>query len=92
MIPAGAGKIVNVTLSPHNGLPGMAHSAAARAAGHGPARAPTEEEFAWLVVAFVASPGGDYLSGSVLTIDGARDNRFGSSPPGGEVFAEERKP
>src|SRR3954468_6319111 len=32
MIPAGGGKVVNVTLSPHNGLPGMVHSAAARAA------------------------------------------------------------
>ena len=33
MIPSGAGgKIVNVTISPHNGLPGMAHSSAARAA------------------------------------------------------------
>jgi citronellol/citronellal dehydrogenase len=29
--PAGAGTIVNVTLSPHNGMPGMAHSGAARA-------------------------------------------------------------
>ena len=33
MIPdARGGKIVNVTLSPHHGLPGMAHSSAARAA------------------------------------------------------------
>jgi citronellol/citronellal dehydrogenase len=33
MIPGGAGgKIVNVTISPHHGLPGMAHSSAARAA------------------------------------------------------------
>ncbi len=32
MIPNGGGKIVNVTLSPHHGLPGMTHSAAARAA------------------------------------------------------------
>src|SRR5207302_9868712 len=32
MIPGGAGKIVNATLSPHHGLPGMAHSSAARAA------------------------------------------------------------
>ncbi len=28
---AGAGTIVNVTLSPHHGMPGMAHSGAARA-------------------------------------------------------------
>jgi citronellol/citronellal dehydrogenase len=144
MIPgARGGKIVNVTLSPHQGLPGMAHSSAARAAvenltrvlsiewarfdirltalaaGHfdtetlrtkyprqvveGVAgtvplrRLGTEEEFAWLV-AFVASPGGDYLSGAVLTIDGARDNWFGPWPPGGltddrgKPLAEERKP
>jgi citronellol/citronellal dehydrogenase len=31
MRPAGGGTIVNVTLSPHNGMPGMAHSGAARA-------------------------------------------------------------
>jgi len=30
--PAGAGTVVNVTLSPHHGMPGMAHSGAARAA------------------------------------------------------------
>jgi citronellol/citronellal dehydrogenase len=142
MIPgARGGKIVNVTLSPHHGLPGMAHSSAARAAvgnltrvlsiewarfgirltalaaGHfdtetlrtkyprpvveGVAgtvplgRLGTEEEFAWLV-AFVASPAGDYLSGAILTIDGARDNWFGSWPPGGltdeggKPLAEER--
>jgi citronellol/citronellal dehydrogenase len=29
--PGGGGTIVNVTLSPHNGMPGMAHSGAARA-------------------------------------------------------------
>lgn len=29
--PAGAGTIVNVTLSPHHGMPGMAHSGSARA-------------------------------------------------------------
>jgi citronellol/citronellal dehydrogenase len=143
MIPAEGGKIVNVTLSPHHGLPGMAHSSAARAAvenltrvlsiewarfgirltalaaGHfatdtlmtkypkpivdGVAhtvplgRLGTEEEFAWMV-AFVASPGGDYLSGAVLTIDGARDNWFGPWPPmglidaGGKPLAEERRP
>ncbi len=31
MRPAGNGTIVNVTLSPHHGMPGMAHSGAARA-------------------------------------------------------------
>jgi citronellol/citronellal dehydrogenase len=55
-----------------------------------------EEEMGWLV-AFLASPGGDFFSGSVITIDGARDNWFGSWPPGvystsGEPLAEERKP
>ena len=29
--PAGGGRIVNVTLSPHHGMPGMAHSGSARA-------------------------------------------------------------
>jgi NAD(P)-dependent dehydrogenase (short-subunit alcohol dehydrogenase family) len=144
MIPEGrGGKIVNVTLSPHHGLPGMAHSSAARAAvenltrvlsiewarfgikltalaaGHfatdtlrtkypkpvveGVAgtvplgRLGTEEEFAWLV-AYLASPAGDYFSGAVLTIDGARDNWFGPWPPGGmtdaggKPLAEERRP
>ena len=31
-IPSGGGKILSVTLSPHNGMPGMVHSGAARAA------------------------------------------------------------
>ena len=136
------GKIMNVTLSPHHGLPGMAHSSAARAAvenltrvlsiewarfgirltalaaGHfatdtlmtkypkpvveGVAstvplqRLGTEEEFAWLV-AYLASPAGDYFSGAVLTMDGARDNWFGSWPPAGvadasgKPLAEERR-
>jgi citronellol/citronellal dehydrogenase len=129
MIPENrGGKIINVTLSPHHGLPGMAHSSAAwaavenltrvlsiewarlgikltaLAAGHfatetlmtkypqpvvaGVAgtvplqRLGTEEEFAWLV-AYLASPAGDYFSGAVLTLDGARDNWFGFWPPGG---------
>jgi citronellol/citronellal dehydrogenase len=30
--PAGGGRVINVTLSPHHGMPGMAHSGAARAA------------------------------------------------------------
>jgi len=144
MIPdSRGGKVVNVTLSPHHGLPGMAHSSAARAAvenltrvlsiewarfgirltalaaGHfatdtlrtkypkavveGVAgtvplqRMGTEAEFAWLV-AYLASPAGDYFSGAVLTIDGARDNWFGAWPPGGltgeegRPLAEERRP
>jgi citronellol/citronellal dehydrogenase len=142
MIPAGGGKIVNVTLSPHHGLPAMAHSSAARAAvenltrvlsiewarfnvrltaiasGHfdtealekypEPVRAGVArtvplgrlgrpEEQAWLV-AFIASPAGDYHSGCVFTIDGARDNWFGPWPPpgltdeSGKPLAEERRP
>src|SRR3954454_2088913 len=113
MIPAGGGKIVNVTLSPHHGLPGMAHSSAARAAvenlmrvlsiewsrfgilltavaaGHFETetlktKSPRQvvesvastvplqrlgqpEELARLV-AFISTPGGDYLSGVVLTM------------------------
>jgi citronellol/citronellal dehydrogenase len=57
----------------------------------------TPEEMAWLI-AYVASPAGDFLSGCVITIDGARDNWFGTWPPGGasdeagEPLAEERKP
>jgi citronellol/citronellal dehydrogenase len=54
------------------------------------------EEIAWLV-AYLASPAGDFVSGTTITIDGARDNWFGGWPPqigsrGGEPLAEERKP
>ena len=55
------------------------------------------EELAWLV-AYLASPAGDFTTGSVLTVDGARDNWMGAWPPtaiaseGGSVVAEERKP
>ena len=57
----------------------------------------TEDEMAWLI-AYLASPAGDFYSGCVITIDGARDNWFGSWPPGGaadeagEPLAEERRP
>jgi citronellol/citronellal dehydrogenase len=142
MIPGGGGKVISVTLSPHHGLPGMAHSSAARAAvenlmrvlsiewarfnirltaiatGHfetdaiqkypEPVRAgvartvPLQRmgqpiEQAWLV-AYLASPAGDYYSGAVFTLDGARDNWFGPWPPPGLVddegkpLAEERRP
>ena len=48
-------------------------------------------------MAYLASPAGDYFSGAVLTIDGARDNWFGAWPPGrladdsGKPLAEERR-
>jgi citronellol/citronellal dehydrogenase len=141
-IPQEGGKVLSVTLSPHNGMPGMVHSGAGRAAVENmmrtlsvewarfgiklcalaagqfdtetlrtkyPAevtrnvagtvplgRLGTEDEMAWLV-AFLASPAGDFFSGTVLTLDGARDNWFGSWPPGvygerGEPPAEERRP
>src|SRR3954463_10983860 len=32
LIPQGGGKVFSVTLAPHNGMPGMVHSGAARAA------------------------------------------------------------
>jgi citronellol/citronellal dehydrogenase len=132
-IPQRSGKVISVTISPHNGMPGMVHSGAARAAVENMMRTlsiewarfnirlcavaagqfDTEvlrtkypkqvsenvartvplgrlgdpEEMAWLI-AFVASPAGDFLSGAVLTIDGARDNWFGSWPPAGAADAE----
>jgi citronellol/citronellal dehydrogenase len=140
--PRREGTIVNVTLSPHHGMPGMAHSAAARAAvedltrelaqrwaGEGIAvsviaaghfetdaiqkypesvkagtslsiplgRMGRPEEHAWLV-ALLCSPVGSALSGTTITLDGARDNWFGPWPPpglageGGEVPTEERRP
>ncbi len=142
-IPQRSGKVVSVTLSPHNGMPGMVHSGAARAAVENmmrtlsiewarfgirlcavaagqfdtetlrtkyPAeisrnvartvplgRLGREEEMAWLI-AYLASPAGDFYSGCVITIDGARDNWFGPWPPPavsgepGEPLAEERRP
>jgi citronellol/citronellal dehydrogenase len=143
MIPGGGGKIISVTLSPHHGLPGMAHSSAARAAVENLMRVlsiewsrfhiklnaiaagqfATEtlltkypqpivdslastvplgrlgepEEIAWLVT-LLASPAGDFFSGSVLTVDGARDNWAGPWPPpfaaldDSQPLAEARRP
>jgi citronellol/citronellal dehydrogenase len=136
MAPAGGGTIVNVTLSPHHGMPGMAHSGSARAAvealtrelatqwagdgvavvavaaGHfdtealdkypeairrGTARSipaqrlGTVPEHAWLV-ALLASPLGRAFSGSVVTLDGARDNWFGPWPPPGMAGEEGKVP
>ena len=141
-IPQEEGKVLSVTLSPHNGMPGMVHSGAARAAVENmmrtlsiewarfgirtcaiaagqfdtetlrtkyppevvaavPSTVPlqrlgTEEEWAWLI-AYLASPAGDFFSGTTITMDGARDNWFGAWPPGvygssGEPPAEERRP
>ncbi len=142
-IPQREGKVVSITLSPHQGMPGMVHSGAARAAVENMMRTlsiewsrfnvklcavasgqfdtetlrtkypqqvvenvhrtvplgrlGTPEEMAWLI-AFLASPAGDFFSGAVITIDGARDNWFGAWPPGGasdeagEPLAEERRP
>jgi citronellol/citronellal dehydrogenase len=141
-IPQGGGKVVSMTISPHNGMPGMVHSGAARAAVENMMRTLSiewsrfdiklcavavgqfdtetlrtkypeeisrnvartiplqrmgrEEEMGWLV-AFLASPAGDFFSGTVITFDGARDNWFGAWPPGvygdsGELPAEQRKP
>jgi citronellol/citronellal dehydrogenase len=143
MIPESrGGKVVNVTLSPHNGMPGMVHSGAARAAVENLTRGlsiewarfgirlnaiavgqvatevlvekypreivegiastiplgrlGTPDDIAWLV-AYLASRAGDFVSGSVLTVDGARDNWLGGWPPAGiaaddgKVVAEERR-
>jgi citronellol/citronellal dehydrogenase len=142
MIPSGGGKVVSVTLSPHNGQPGMAHSSAARAAvenlmrvlsiewarfniklnavaagqigtevfytkyprevvetmaGSVPlGRVGTPEEVAGAIL-YLASPVGDFVSGTVLTVDGARDDWLGPFPPvamaaaDGSMVAEQRK-
>ena len=141
-IPQEEGKVLSITLSPHNGMPGMVHSGAARAAVENmmrtlsvewarfgirscaiaagqfdtetlrtkypaevvaavPATVPvqrlgTEEEMAWLI-AYLASPAGDFFSGTTITLDGARDNWFGAWPPGvygagDKPPAEERRP
>jgi citronellol/citronellal dehydrogenase len=142
MIPARGGKVISITISPHNGLPGMAHSSAARAAVENLMRVLAVEwgrfgircnsiaagqfgtdtlltkypqpivdalvdtiplgrlgepdELAWLV-AYLASPAGDFVSGATLTVDGARDNWLGAWPPAaaagvdGQPLAERRR-
>jgi NAD(P)-dependent dehydrogenase (short-subunit alcohol dehydrogenase family) len=141
-IPQRSGKVVSITISPHNGMPGMVHSGAARAAVENMMRTlsiewarfnvklcaiaagqfdtetlrtkypppvaenvhrtvplqrlGTEAEMAWMV-AYLASSAGDFVSGAVLTLDGARDNWFGAWPPAGaaddagEPLAEQRR-
>jgi citronellol/citronellal dehydrogenase len=141
-IPAGGGKILSITLSPHNGMPGMVHSGAARAAVENMMRTlaiewsrfgittcaiaagqfatetmltkyPREvvanvarsiplgrtgrpEEVAWLL-AYLASPAGDFYSGTTITLDGGRDDWVGPWPPAavatesGSLPAEQRR-
>ncbi|MBS1892946.1 MAG: SDR family oxidoreductase, partial [Actinobacteria bacterium] len=54
------------------------------------------EEIAWLL-AYLASPAGDFYSGTTITIDGARDNWAGPWPPeavateSGDLPAEQRR-
>lgn len=132
MIPARQGKMMSITMSPHNGHPGAAHSFAARAgienlmrtlsvewarfniklnaiaigmvetevlhtkypkgfyeaiAGSVPlGRLGSEQDMANMVT-YLASAGGDYISGAVLTIDGGRDNWMGRWPAPGMLGA-----
>ena len=141
--PPSGGKVISITLSPHNGMPGMVHSGAARAAVENmmktlsiewarfgirctaiaPGQIATHtlktkypakmvdtmegtiplgrlgepEEVAWLI-AYLASPAGDFFSGSTITRRrrprqlvrhlAARRSRQQDGKP----LAEERKP
>jgi citronellol/citronellal dehydrogenase len=116
MLPNGYGKVVSVTMSPHRGTPGMAHSSAARAAVESlmrtlavewgprgvrliavapgfvhteaiakygidteqlarivPVRAMQAADEVAAVIAFCASPAGDYITGTTITADGGLD-------------------
>jgi citronellol/citronellal dehydrogenase len=140
--PSRGGKIINITLAPHNGMPAMVHSGAARAAVENMTRTlsiewarfgirvnaiaagqiatdtfmtkypesvrdnaasdvplqrlGTVDDMAWQV-AYLASPAGDFASGAIFTIDGARDNFRGPWPPAayadaaGNPVAEQRR-
>ena len=115
-IPANYGKIVSITMTPHRGMPFMAHSSAARAGmesltrnwavewgplgiravaiapgivhtaaweryglspdqvgAYLPARRLQTADEVAAMVAFLFSPAGDYITGSVLTCDGGFD-------------------
>jgi citronellol/citronellal dehydrogenase len=40
------------------------------------------------MVAYLASPAGDYVSGAVFTVDGGRDNWTGQWPPAAAADAD----
>lgn len=52
-------------------------------------RAGTPEEVAWMI-AFLASPGGDWHTGSVITMDGGMDCYRGAWPPGDHADEDAR--
>jgi citronellol/citronellal dehydrogenase len=142
-IPSGrGGRVISVTLTPHTGLPGMAHSSAARAAVENLMKVlaiewarykinlvavapgvvdtdtfrtkyPPEVVDFWAAntlagrlvapeevartIAFLASPGGDSISGSVINVDAGHDVHQQPFPPrdltgaDGALLAEARR-
>jgi citronellol/citronellal dehydrogenase len=131
-VPRG-GKIVSITLTPHNGLTGMAHSSASRAgvenlmrtlatewarfnirlnsialgviatdtfrtkypeqmvaaaANYSPLGTVGKAEDIAAMVTFIASPSGDFMTGSTVTIDGGMDNYVGPWPPQHSIDAD----
>jgi citronellol/citronellal dehydrogenase len=129
LIPSGrGGKVISVTLTPHTGLPGMAHSSAARAAVENlmkvlaiewarygiklvavapgvvdtetfRSKYPAEAVEFWTAntlagrlvppeeiartIAFLAAPGVESISGSVINVDAAHDLYQRPFPPPG---------
>jgi citronellol/citronellal dehydrogenase len=126
MLPQRYGKVISITMSPHRGTPGMAHSSAARAAVESltrtlaaewgprgvrlvaiapgfvlteaiarygidpallasvpPLRSLQSADEVAALVAFLASPAGDYITGTTIAADGGLDVAgpgFGDAP------------